>query len=156
MRNYSRETFKTASIMENVICFFYLSSHGTAVSLLYPSSKSFAEPLQSTPLGLLWPRVHGSLWAPCYSTTFYGGWRHSNGWIYCSVITENLPVFPPLYYLSVNWNLIKEKGTKTRTTEMLVRIIESKDQATAKVLDHTGHSSKAPGLLCQCVSVFKS
>lgn len=93
---------------------FFFPSHGTVVSWLYPSSKSFAEPLQSMPLGLLWSRVHGSLWTPCCSTTFCGGWRHSNGWIYCGVITENLPVFPPLYYLSVDWNLIQKKGNKDK------------------------------------------
>lgn len=161
MRNYSRETFKTASITENVVCLSFFSFF-----FFYPIGQlSLYFTLAQSPL-LNHCKV--CLWAFCDQE--------------CMEVCEHPAIAPPsvevedilmvgftvawslrtyqcfLHFIIFLWTEIsfRKRGTKTRTIEMHVRVTESKGQATAKVLDHTGHSSKAPGLLCQYVSVFKS
>lgn len=156
MRNYSRETFKTASIMENVICLFFF--------FFIPWDSCLFTLAQSPLLN----HCKVCLWAFCDQE--------------CMAVCEHPPTAPFsvevedilmaaftaawslrtyqcfLHFIIFTWTEItlRQRGTKTRTIEMHVRVTESKGQATAKVLNHTGHSSKAPGLLCQFVSDFKS
>lgn len=156
MRNYSRETFKTASIMKNVICLFF-SFFIPWDSCLFTLAQSPCWTIAKYASGPFviksaWQSVNHPATAPpsvevedILMAGFTAAWS-----------LRTYQCF--FHFIILTWTEItlRQRGTKTRTIEMHVRVSELKGQATAKVLDHTGHSSKAPGLLCQCVSDFKS